>query len=162
MATKATAKKTPVKKTAAKKSAATKAPAFTAEERAAMKDRAAEAKAARAGATKDDDTAAVLAKLAEMPQPDRDLGERVHELVTSTAPDLAPRLYYGMPAYSKDGKVLCWFKPASKFKSRYALFEFSDVAALDDGAMWPTSYAVTTWSPAIEKQVRALVKKAAG
>jgi len=104
----------------------------------------------------------VRAKIAEMPTPDREMGERIHALVTKTAPVLVPRTYYGMPAYAKDGKVVCFFKPKSKFKVRYATFEFQPDASLDDGEMWPVSFAVTKLTAAVEARIGALVKKAAG
>ena len=104
----------------------------------------------------------VRAKLAEMPTPDREMGERIHALVTETAPVLVPRTYYGMPAYAKDGKVICFFKPASKFKVRYATFEFQPDASLDDGEMWPVSFAVTKLTGAVEARITELVKKASG
>ena len=126
---------------------------FTKEERAAMKERAREAKAE----TVEKD---VLAKIAEMPKADRTMAKRIHEIVKATAPDLSPRTWYGMPAYSKDGKVLCYFQSADKFSSRYATFGFNDVANLDDGAMWPTSFALKELSAAEEKKIGALVKKA--
>jgi uncharacterized protein YdhG (YjbR/CyaY superfamily) len=135
----------------------TKAKGFSAEERAAMKERARELKAASAAA---DGEADVRAKIAEMPAADRKMAERIHELVTTTAPDLVPRTYYGMPAYSKDGQVLCFFKAASKFKTRYATLGFTDKATLDDGAMWPTDYALTELTSAVEKQITTLVKRA--
>jgi uncharacterized protein YdhG (YjbR/CyaY superfamily) len=139
---------------------------FTAEERAAMKDHAQELKksarrpAQRAG--DEDPEAAVLAKIAELPAPDRALGERIHAIVTATAPDLSPKLWYGMPAYAKDGKVVCFFQSAQKFKSRYATLGFSDEANLDDGAMWPIAYALTTLTADDEVRIGALVKKAVG
>jgi uncharacterized protein YdhG (YjbR/CyaY superfamily) len=102
----------------------------------------------------------VLAKIAEMPTPDREMGERIHALVTTTAPVLVPRTYYGMPAYAKNGKVICFFKPASKFKVRYATFEFQADAGLDDGEMWPVSFAVTKLTPGVEARIAALVNKA--
>ena len=132
---------------------------FTAEERAAMKERARELKA---NASRADAEAAVLAKIAEMPEPDRSMAERVHAIVKESTPDLSPKLWYGMPAYAKDGKVVCFFQSADKFKSRYATFGFSDDAHLDDGAMWPTSFALKELTPAGEAEIRALVKKAAG
>ncbi len=138
---------------------------FSDEERAAMKDRAEELKAAarRAKGGKDDDgEAEVLAKIAEMPQPDRALAERLHALVKATAPELAPRTWYGMPAYAKDGKVLCYFQNARKFKSRYATFGFSDQAQLDEGALWPVAFALTELTAATEKKIAALVRKAVG
>ena len=130
---------------------------FTAEERAAMKERAQELKAE---ANKADAEAAVLAKIAEMPELDRSMGERLHAIVTASAPVLSPKLWYGMPAYAKDGKVVCFFQSADKFKSRYATFGFNDAANLDDGAMWPTTFALKELTPAGEAEVRALVKKA--
>ena len=136
--------------------AGAKSKGFTAEERAAMKERARELKRGSA-----DGEADVLAKIAEMPQPDRGMAERLHQIVKSAAPDVSPRTWYGMPAYAKDGKVVCFFQSASKFKSRYATIGFSDTANLDEGAMWPTSYALTKLSAAEEKKLGALVKKAA-
>jgi uncharacterized protein YdhG (YjbR/CyaY superfamily) len=102
----------------------------------------------------------VLAKIAEMPEPDRAMAERLHAIVKASAPDLSPRTWYGMPAYAKDGKVVCFFQSAAKFKARYATFGFSDKANLDDGAMWPTSYALKRLTAAEEKAIGALVKKA--
>ena len=152
MAEKSAAKKTG----SAKKTTASKG--FTAEERAAMKERAQELKAA---ASKEEGGKAVLAKIAEMPKADRVLGERFHAIVTTNAPDLAPRTWYGMPAYAdKDGKIVCFFKSADKFKSRYATIGFEESAHLDDGTMWQTSFAVTQLTPADEKKIAALVKKA--
>jgi len=145
--------------TAAKKSSA----AFTDEERAAMKERAKEVKAAKArsqGAGKADDKNAVLAKIAEMAKSDRVLAERVHAVITTAAPDLSPKLWYGMPAYAKDGKVVCFFQAASKFKSRYATLGFNDPANLDDGAMWPTAFALTELTAAEEERIGALVERA--
>lgn len=138
---------------------------FTDEERAAMKERARELKAARgrgSRATRADAEREVLAKLAEMPEPDRAMGERIHSIVMATAPELWPRLWYGMPAYAKDGKVLCFFQAASKFKARYATLGFSDTASLDDGALWPVTFALQELTPAAEKRIEALVRKAAG
>lgn len=134
---------------------------FTAEEKAAMKERAKELKkAARA----EEDRAAgekdILEKIAEMEEPDRSMAERVHEIVTANAPDLMPRTWYGMPAYSKDGNVICFFQSAEKFKARYATLGFNDRANLDDGAMWPVAYAVKELTPAVEEKITALVKKA--
>jgi len=131
---------------------------FTNEERAAMKERAQELKAPRRG--KADGESEVLAKIAEMPEPDRALAERIHAIVKAGAPDLSPKTWYGMPAYAKDGKVVCFFQSAHKFKTRYATFGFSDKANLDEGAMWPTSFAVTKLTAAAEAKIRALVKKA--
>ena len=138
---------------------------FTDEERAAMKEHAQELKkAARRspGKAKADGEADVLAKIAEMDEADRVIAERVHEIVKAAAPDLVPRLWYGQPAYSKDGKVLCFFQAKAKFKTRYATLGFSDVAALDDGAMWPTAYALTELTAEGEARIAALVEKAAG
>jgi len=141
--------------------AATKAPRFTAEERAAMKDRAQELKSAgRKG--KPDGEADVLAKIAEMQEPDRVLAERLHALLTATAPELTPRTWYGMPAYAKDGSVLCFFQSAQKFKSRYATLGFSDKAQLDDGAMWPVYFALTELTDAVEARIVDLVRQAIG
>ena len=136
---------------------------FSVEERDAMKERAKELKAAARQAGKAaDDESAVLAKIAEMPEPDRAMAERLHEIVKASAPDLSPRTWYGMPAYAnKDGKVVCYFTPASKFNSRYATFGFNDDANLDEGSMWPTSFALTKLTAADEKKIGALVKKAA-
>ena len=131
---------------------------FTAEERAAMKERARELKAEKSKADAESD---VLAKIAEMPKADRAMAERIHKIVKASAPDLTPRTWYGMPAYAKDGKVVCFFKSASKFKSRYATFGFNDPANLDNGAMWPTSFALKELTAAEEKKIGALVKKAA-
>ncbi|MFI7300755.1 iron chaperone [Streptomyces sp. NPDC050121] len=138
---------------------------FTAEERAAMKEHAREQKtAARRGSSRAEKEAAaeqdVLAKIAEMPEADRVLAERIHEIVRTAAPDLAPKLWYGMPAYARDGKVVCHFQSAEKFKSRYATLGFSDQAALDEGAMWPTAYALKELTAADEQLISALVKKA--
>lgn len=128
---------------------------FTAEERAAMKERAKEAKAGKADGESD-----VLEKIAEMQEPDRAMAERLHALIKASAPDLAPKTWYGMPAYAKDGAVVCFFQPAQKFKSRYATLGFSDKANLDDGAMWPTSYALKELTAADEERIGALVKQA--
>lgn len=136
---------------------------FTDEERAAMKERAQELRAARRRsprADKEDRENAVLAKLAELPQPDRAIGERLHAVVRASAPDLTPRLWYGMPAYALDGKVLCFFQSAQKFKTRYATFGFSDAASLDDGAMWPTAFALTELTDADADRIGDLVKRA--
>jgi hypothetical protein len=133
--------------------------AFTDEERAAMKERAQEQKAARGG-SKADGESDVLAKIAEMPEADRVMAERLHALIRASAPELSPRTWYGMPAYAKDGKVVCFFQSAQKFKSRYATLGFSDKANLDDGAMWPTAFALTKLTAADEKRIGALVKQA--
>jgi uncharacterized protein YdhG (YjbR/CyaY superfamily) len=138
----------------------TTATGFTAEERAAMQERAKELKAAsRRGADGERD---LLDKIAELPEADRVMAERIHALVTESAPSLTPRTYYGMPAWAKDGKVLCFFQPASKFKARYATFGFNDDASLDDGAMWPTSWALTQLTDADAERIAALVKQAVG
>lgn len=139
---------------------------FTAEERAAMKEHANDLKkSARRGKDKAAEAAAaaqdVVDKIAEFPEPDRKMAEKIHAIVTKNAPDLAPRLWYGQPAYAKDGKVLCYFQPASKFKTRYATLGFSDEANLDDGAMWPSAFALTKLTAADEKRIADLVKKAA-
>jgi len=130
---------------------------FTDEERAAMKERAQELKAA---AGKADGESAVLAKIAEMPEPDRAMAERLHAIIKASAPALSPKTWYGMPTYAKDGKVVCFFQSAQKFKSRYATFGFSDEANLDEGAMWPTSFALKELTAAEEARIGALVKKA--
>jgi uncharacterized protein YdhG (YjbR/CyaY superfamily) len=132
---------------------------FTDEERAAMKERAQELKAE---ARRADGESAVLAKIAEMQGPDRAMAKRLHAIIKASAPDLSPKTWYGMPAYAKDGKVVCFFQSAEKFKSRYATFGFSDEANLDEGAMWPTSFALKELTPAEEARVGALVKKAVG
>jgi len=138
-----------------KGTAATKG--FSADERAAMRERARELKAEAAAA---DGESAVLAKIAEMKGTDRDMAERLHALIKETAPDLSPKTWYGMPAYARDGKIVCFFKSGEKFKSRYATLGFEEAANLDQGAMWPTSYALTELTPADEKKIAALVKKA--
>jgi uncharacterized protein YdhG (YjbR/CyaY superfamily) len=138
----------------------TKKPAkgtFSAEERAAMKERVKEQKAAASGA---DAEGEVLGKIVEMDDADRVMAERIHAVVRAAAPDLAPRLWYGQPAYAKDGQVLCFFQAAQKFKTRYATLGFSDVANLDDGSMWPTSYALTKLTASDEKKIGALLKNA--
>jgi uncharacterized protein YdhG (YjbR/CyaY superfamily) len=134
-----------------------KSKGFTAEERAAMKERSRELKAE---ADKADGERAVLAKIAEMPKPDRVMAKRLHEIIKASAPALSPRTWYGMPAYAKDGKIVCFFQSADKFKSRYATFGFNDTANLDKGAMWPTSFALTELTAAEEAKIGALVKKA--
>src|SRR5262245_29751300 len=148
------------RRTAATDKAAT---GFTEDERAAMKERARELKAsARRGgrADKADDESAVLAKIAEMAEPDRIMAERLHAVVKAAGPALSSRLWYGMPAYAKDGKVVCFFQSAQKFKTRYATLGFSDQANLDEGAMWPTSYALTELTAAEEARVGELVRRA--
>jgi uncharacterized protein YdhG (YjbR/CyaY superfamily) len=130
---------------------------FTAEEKAAMKERARELKAAQGKADGERD---VLAKISEMPVADRVMAERIHAIVKDNAPDLSPRTWYGMPAYTKDGNVICFFQSASKFKARYATIGFNDRAKLDQGNMWPTSFALTELGAAEEKKIGALVRKA--
>ncbi|MGH2582947.1 MAG: iron chaperone [Anaerolineales bacterium] len=152
-------------KKAAKKSAKSTAAVnknskgFTDEERAAMKERVRELKAEARG-DKADGESAVLAKIAQMPEPDRAMAKRLHAIIKASAPSLSPKTWYGMPAYAKDGKVLCFFQSAHKFKSRYATFGFSDAANLDEGAMWPVSFALTKLTAAEEAKIAALVKKA--
>ncbi|HEY1368526.1 MAG TPA: hypothetical protein VGF23_15500 [Gaiellaceae bacterium] len=137
---------------------AKKSKGFTAEERAAMKERARELKAAQ---NKEEAERDVLAKIAEMPKADRVMAERIHAVVKASAPSLSPRTWYGMPAYANDdGKIICFFKSAAKFKERYATFGFNEAAKLDDGAMWPTSFALTELTPKDEAKIGALVKKA--
>jgi uncharacterized protein YdhG (YjbR/CyaY superfamily) len=148
----------------APKSAKSTAAIFTDEERAAIKERAKEQKATtRRGpraAKADDGEADVLAKIAEMPESDRVMAERLHAIVKASAPGLSPKTWYGMPAYAKDGKVVCFFQAAQKFKTRYATFGFNDDANLDDGAMWPVAFALTKLTAADEARISALVKKA--
>ena len=133
---------------------------FTAEEKAAMKERARELKAEK---SKADGEADVLAAIAKMPEPDRAMATRLHAIVKASAPALAPKTWYGMPAYANaDGKVVCFFQAASKFGARYATFGFNDAAKLDDGAMWPTAFALKSLAAADEKKIAALVKQAAG
>jgi uncharacterized protein YdhG (YjbR/CyaY superfamily) len=149
----------------AKSTAATdkKFQGFTDEERGAMKERAQELKAAaRRGprAKEVDAESAVLAKIAGMPEPDRAMGERLHAVITASAPALSPKLWYGMPAYAKDGKVVCFFQSAQKFNTRYATLGFNDAANLDEGTMWPTAFALTELTAADEARIGALVKKA--
>ncbi len=153
--------KTSTAKTSAAKGTAT---VWTDEERAAMQASARERKAASRrdpAAERAEGEADVRAKIADMPTADRIMGERIHELVTTAAPSLAPKTYYGMPAYAKDGKVICFYKPASKFKVRYSTFEFQPDARLDDGEMWPVSFAVTELTTRAEARIVELVKKAA-
>jgi hypothetical protein len=136
---------------------AKKSAGFSAEERAAMRERAKELKAA---AGKESDESAVLAKIAEMPEPDRTMGQRLHALIRENAPELLPRLWYGMPAYAKDGNVVCFFQNAQKFKTRFSTLGFSDKARLDDGHMWPTSYALMDLTKSDEAAITELVRKA--
>ena len=130
---------------------------FTAEEKAAMKERARELKAE---AEKADGESTLLAKIAEMPEPERAMAKRLHAIIKASAPVLTSKTWYGMPAYAKDGKIVCFFQSAQKFQSRYATLGFSDVATLDEGALWPTSYALKELTPAVEAKISALVKKA--
>jgi uncharacterized protein YdhG (YjbR/CyaY superfamily) len=141
----------------AKRTAGKASKGFTAEERAAMRERAKELKASKSKADAERD---VLEKIAEMPKSDRAMAKRLHAIVKDSAPELAPRTWYGMPAYAKGGKVLCFFQSADKFKSRYATFGFSDTANLDQGAMWPTSFALKELTDAEETKIVALLKKA--
>ena len=141
-----------------------KSKGFTDEERGAMKERARELKAGarrRPRATKADEESDVLAKIAEMSEPDRAMAERLHAVIKANAPGLSPKLWYGMPAYAKDGKVVCFFQSAQKFKTRYATFGFNDEANLDEGTMWPTAFALTELTATDEARIGALVKKAA-
>jgi uncharacterized protein YdhG (YjbR/CyaY superfamily) len=143
------------------KSTTKKSEGFTDEERAAMKERAKELKAeARAKKDKADGESDVLAKIAEMPEPDRAMAKRLHAIIKASAPALSPKTWYGMPAYAKDGKVVCFFQSAQKFKTRYATFGFSDAANLDEGAMWPVTFALKELTAAEEERIEALVKKA--
>jgi uncharacterized protein YdhG (YjbR/CyaY superfamily) len=135
----------------------TKAKGFTSEEKGAMRERARELKAQAAKADGEKD---LLAKIGEMPQPDRVMAERLHAVIKASAPSLESKTWYGMPAYAKDGKIVCFFQPADKFKARYATFGFNDDAKLDDGNMWPTSWALTKLTTADEARIGALVKKA--
>ncbi len=144
---------------------AQKSGGFSAEERATMKERAQELKAesrrgARSPRGKDDGESDVLAKIAEMPEPDRQMALRIHEIVKASAPALSPKTWYGMPAYAKDGKVVCFFQGAQKFNSRYATFGFTDAANLDDGAMWPTAFALKELGSTEEEKIATLIKKA--
>jgi uncharacterized protein YdhG (YjbR/CyaY superfamily) len=143
------------------KSTPKKSKGFTAEERAAMKERAKELKAEeRSNKDRAEGEHDLLEKIAEMPEPDRSMAKRLHEIIKASAPDLAPKTWYGMPAYARDGKVVCFFTPASKFNSRYATFGFNDTANLDEGALWPTSFALKELTDAEEAKIAALVKKA--
>jgi uncharacterized protein YdhG (YjbR/CyaY superfamily) len=159
MAEKKTAKKTT--QTSAKRTTASESETFTAEERAAMKARAQELKAeARANKNREDGERDLLAAIAAMQGPDRAMAKRVHAIVTAAAPDLWPKTWYGMPAYAKNGKVVCFFQAAEKFNSRYSTFGFSDEANLDEGALWPTAFALKELTAAAEAKIGALVKKA--
>jgi uncharacterized protein YdhG (YjbR/CyaY superfamily) len=141
-----------------------KSTGFSDEERAAMKERAQELKAeARADKDRASGESAALAAIARMPEPDRTMGERIHVIITASAPGLAPRTWYGMPAYAdRDGKVVCFFQNSKKFNARYSTLGFNDAATLDDGAMWPVAFALTRLTATEEARIRALVKKAAG
>jgi uncharacterized protein YdhG (YjbR/CyaY superfamily) len=163
MAEKKPAKKRPQKSARSTAATGEASKGFTDDERAAMRERAQELKAsarrsARGG--KADDESAVLAKIAAMPAPDRTMGERLHAIIKASAPGLSPKLWYGMPAYAKDGNVVCFFQGAQKFKTRYSTLGFSDKANLDEGHMWPTTFALKELSPAEEARIGALVKKA--
>jgi uncharacterized protein YdhG (YjbR/CyaY superfamily) len=142
---------------------AAKSKGFTADEKSAMRERAKELKAeARASKDKADGEADLLAKIAEMPKSDRAIAKRIHAIVKANAPALSPKTWYGMPAYAKDGKIVCFFQPAKKFDTRYSSFGFNDAAKLDDGSMWPIAFALTKLTAADEKRIGALVKKAVG
>jgi uncharacterized protein YdhG (YjbR/CyaY superfamily) len=147
-------------KSSPKTAAKGKAPQFTDEEKAAMKERAKELKAEAARGKDADAEKDVLAKIAEMPESDRVMAERIHAVVKATAPELKAKLWYGMPAYAKDGKLVCFFQAADKFKNRYATFGFESAAHLDEGSMWPTAYALTKLTAADEKRIGELVKQA--
>jgi len=147
--------------TSPKRTASTAGDGFTAEERAAIKERAAEVRAARRKADKDTEPE-VLAMIAGLPDSDRGLAERLHALIRASAPELSPKLWYGQPAYARDGKVVLFFQPSSKFKTRYCTLGFSDEARLDDGAMWPTAFALAELTQADEARISELVKRAAG
>jgi uncharacterized protein YdhG (YjbR/CyaY superfamily) len=139
----------------------TRSKGFTDEEREAMRERAQELKAAaRTGAGKTDEESAVLAKIAAMPEPDRTMAERIHAIIKATAPELSPKLWYGMPAYAKNGKVVCFFQAGQKFKTRYSTFGFSDQATLDEDNMWPTGFALKDMTAAEEARIGELVKRA--
>lgn len=142
----------------AKRTESKKGDGFTVEERAAVKERAKELKAS---ATRAEDENAVIAKIDELPEPERTMATRLHAIIKANAPGLSPKTWYGMPAYSKDGKVVCFFQSAQKFNTRYATFGFSDMANLDDGDLWPVAYALKELTPSIEASITALVKKAA-
>jgi uncharacterized protein YdhG (YjbR/CyaY superfamily) len=149
-------------KTDNKKSTKQSGEGFTADEKAAMKERAKELKAeARAKKDRAAGESAVLEKIAEMEEPDRTMAERLHAIINASAPSLSPKTWYGMPAYAKDGKVVCFFQSAAKFKTRYATLGFSDTANLDEGAMWPTAFALKELTPTEEARISALVQQAA-
>lgn len=149
----------------AEKTTAKSSSGFSEEEKAAMRERAEELKAAKRhkpGSGKGDEEAEVLAKIASMSASDRSVAERIHSIIRSAAPELSPRIWYGMPAYARDGHVVCFFQGADKFKTRYSTLGFSDKAALDDSHMWPTAFAIKTLGPAEEARIAALLKKAVG
>jgi hypothetical protein len=157
------AKKATQKSTKSTTASGKKSKGFTDEERAAMKERAQELKAEARRSPRADKAGGesdVLAKIAEMPEPDRAMGKRLHAIIKASAPSLSPKTWYGMPAYAKDGKVVCFFQSAQKFNSRYATFSFSDAANLDEGAMWPTSFALKQLTATEEARISALVKRA--
>jgi uncharacterized protein YdhG (YjbR/CyaY superfamily) len=158
-------KKAPKKAAKSSRATAKSSGGFTDEERAAIRERAKEVKAEKSGgsgAEKSSELSAVLDKIAAMPPADRAMAERIHAIITGGAPELAPKLWYGMPAYAKNGSVICFFQDARKFKTRYATLGFSDKARLDDGNMWPTSYALMELNASDEAKIVALVKKAVG
>ena len=161
MAEKKTAKKGTQKSAKPTKATAKASKIFTDEERAAMRDYVQERKGAARGG-KADDESAVLEKIAAMSEPDRSMGQRLHAIIKASAPELSSRLWYGMPAYTKDAKVVCFFQDARKFKTRYATFGFSDKAMLDEGHMWPNAFALKELTAAEEARIGALVKKAVG
>lgn len=154
----------PTRKTAATSTAPTSegSNGFSAAERSAMRSRAAEMRAAKQGAKAEEERQAVLDAIAKMPDGDRELCARLHEVITSTAPDLAPRTWYGMPAYAKDGKVLLSVKHSGKFGQRYTSLEFQDVAAFDDGDLWPIGFAIPALTPTVEEEVAVIVRRAVG
>ena len=157
--------KTPEAEGAAAAAAAKTSEAFSAEERAAMKERAKEVRtAARRGAAAGDVDAEsdVQQKIAEMEESDREMAGRIHTVILESVPELSPRLWYGMPAYARNGKTVCFFQPAKKFKTRYATLGFNDPASLDDGQMWPVAFAITTLTAEVEARIGELVKRAAG
>ncbi|HTK49869.1 MAG TPA: DUF1801 domain-containing protein [Gemmatimonadaceae bacterium] len=160
MAARKTTKKVAKKSAPGGADGRSEAKGFSAEERAAMRERAKELASARSGGDAANEESAVLAKIAEMSLVDRAMASRVHSLIKAAAPDLAPRLWYGMPAWAKDGRVVCFFQSGAKFKARYCTIAFSDRAALDDGDMWPTSYALTKIGAAEEQRIRELVLQA--
>lgn len=158
-----TAKKDTQKSAKSSTASSKKDNGFTDAEKAAMKERAKELKAeARANKNKAEGESDLLARIAEMPEPDRSMAARIHEIIKAVAPTLSPKTWYGMPAYAKDGKIICFFQSAAKFEARYATFGFNDAANLDDGAMWPTSFALTALTAVEEERISALVKKAVG